>query len=287
MKYSQTPKRWLETKGRAPEGAEKLLSSAMPSRSMTEDEKARSLIRLSALMDMGPSGGGNPGGSPGAPASSGGLNGLGSGASNAMPWSSGAAGAVKAKIGAGLISLAGVGAGVALLWALWPKPMHPMPEEGPKLYAVAPEPILPPDPSILGGPGRAAPSSVPIDVNALPDAPPSDREKALKRSLAPHPKALDSTQEDTPKEDTLAEELKLVGAAERHLSHDPARALQKLEQHAHAFPEGKLKNERELLRVRALLRLNRRSEAEQLGSALPEGSLMRLKAQQALEPKQP
>lgn len=65
-------------------------------------------------------------------------------------------------------------------------------------------------------------------------------------------------------QDTLAAELALLEAA--HTS-DPRSALAALEQHLAEFPHGELADERELLRVQTLCRLDRLDEARDLATA--------------------
>jgi hypothetical protein len=61
---------------------------------------------------------------------------------------------------------------------------------------------------------------------------------------------------------TLAAELALLEAA--HAARDPAAALRELERHLAQFPRGELADERELLRVETLCRLDRLTDARAL-----------------------
>lgn len=73
--------------------------------------------------------------------------------------------------------------------------------------------------------------------------------------------------------DTLAEELVLIRSAQSSLGAGNATgALQTLDQHAQRFPRGKLAQEREVTRVRALCRAGRTSEARGLYRALAKGA---------------
>mgnify|MGYP006998152397 CR=1 FL=1 len=49
------------------------------------------------------------------------------------------------------------------------------------------------------------------------------------------------------------------------MERDPAAALLELEQHLAQFPRGELADERELLRVQALCRLDRRTDSKRVG----------------------
>jgi hypothetical protein len=62
--------------------------------------------------------------------------------------------------------------------------------------------------------------------------------------------------------DTLAAELALLEAA--HAARDPGAALLELERHLAQFPRGELADERELLRVETLCRLDRQADARAL-----------------------
>lgn len=73
--------------------------------------------------------------------------------------------------------------------------------------------------------------------------------------------------------DSLAEELALIRSAQSALgSGNTNGALQILDQHAKRFPRGKLGQEREVTRVRALCRAGRLGEAQSLYRALAKGA---------------
>jgi hypothetical protein len=59
------------------------------------------------------------------------------------------------------------------------------------------------------------------------------------------------------------EELRLVGAAQRALPHDPAQALALAREHARRFPDGALAQERDAVAVSALWETGRRDEARE------------------------
>lgn len=103
-------------------------------------------------------------------------------------------------------------------------------------------------------------------------SPSETREPAPLRQPAPN-------ETDAPTEQTQAEpetvverapqrdaqrpsELVLLSRAQRSLDHAPTRALRVLDRHRRIHPEGELAQEREALRIRALLRLDRRAEAD-------------------------
>jgi hypothetical protein len=66
----------------------------------------------------------------------------------------------------------------------------------------------------------------------------------------------------------LANELRLLDDARRRLEREPLHALREIERHTAEFPYGALSAERELMAVDALLRLGRRSDAEQRARVL-------------------
>lgn len=103
---------------------------------------------------------------------------------------------------------------------------------------------------------ESEPSEIDSPVLDSPSQPPT----------RPRPKSGDA-RADAPAatpQDTLAAELALLEAA--HTS-DPRSALAALEQHLAEFPHGELADERELLRVQTLCRLDRLDEARDLATA--------------------
>ena len=72
--------------------------------------------------------------------------------------------------------------------------------------------------------------------------------------------------------DTLAEEVALLERANDALRSNPSLALEHLREHATVFPRGKLQMERELLRVEALKRSGRTSEAQEAARTLLSSS---------------
>jgi hypothetical protein len=69
-------------------------------------------------------------------------------------------------------------------------------------------------------------------------------------------------------DDPLARELALVEAARASLKTNPAVALERVTEHAKRVPRGALVQEARLIRLEALLKLNRRAEAERLAVEL-------------------
>lgn len=78
------------------------------------------------------------------------------------------------------------------------------------------------------------------------------------------PRDLDEPMDDAG--DELGAEIGLLGEARS--ASTPAQALAALGRHRQEFPEGQLASERELLRVKALCQLERRTEAETVAHAL-------------------
>ena len=100
---------------------------------------------------------------------------------------------------------------------------------------------------------EAAPPEVITDEVELEAAPPIARPNA--------PAIATAKNKPTPA-DTLAAELALLEAA--HAAADPAASLIELERHLARFPRGELADERELLRIEALCRLDRLADARAL-----------------------
>lgn len=146
---------------------------------------------------------------------------------------------------------------LGLAWGLWPSaaaPVEPTP-------LVAP-PLLPPPPSPQP-PEPPAPTPV-----AEPVAPPTPPEPVP--APAPAPVAKPAPKPAAPLEDAdaLAEELALLDEARHLVKENPKGTLQTLAQHARQFPRGSLKQEADLLRVEAHLKLHQRPQAEALAKRL-------------------
>lgn len=261
MKHSQAPNRWLETKSSAPPGMVQLLSSVQPTRDMSEAEYARSLARVSGLLNPGPAGGG---GSPGAG---------GGGAKASLKL--GPAGAAKAKVAAVLLGLAALGGGAIGLGS-GGESTNTTRMVRPRMISLqtfAPSRETAPAP-------ESHPGTV-VNVDALPDASDDLSDRRLKAAVRSNTSAAKKEQAES--WDTLGDEIRLIGAAERLVERDPKTALSYLEQHAQRYPEGKLRNDRKLLMARVLVRLNRRTEAQDNASAIPPESLLGAKARKSLE----
>lgn len=99
---------------------------------------------------------------------------------------------------------------------------------------------------------------------------PSTRDESVPvRSVDDLPSAMTAAvRRAPPMADALTLELRLVDGARLRLAVDPASALSQLDAHARDFPHGQLALERDVLRVEALLRLGRRSEAEAAARSL-------------------
>jgi hypothetical protein len=117
-------------------------------------------------------------------------------------------------------------------------------------------------------------ATLPVETTEPPH--PTDR----RRDAAPRPQPAAVT-------DTLAAELALLEAA--HAASDPANALLVLERHLAKFPHGELADERELLRVQTLCRLDRQADARALADRFLQerpGSALRQRIASACdEPK--
>ncbi|MBN9159695.1 MAG: hypothetical protein BGO98_27295 [Myxococcales bacterium 68-20] len=164
----------------------------------------------------------------------------------------------------GVLALVGVGAAI-LGWQAWstegpsPAPSH-VPEQ------VALPPASPPEP----------PSPAPVETSSIPvEALPSTASalviaSASPRSVAPRraPSALAQASGDAGTAPVRESEFALVRRAQDALASDPSRSLALVQEHARAFPAGELVQEREVVAVEALARLNRMPEAKARADAL-------------------
>jgi hypothetical protein len=142
---------------------------------------------------------------------------------------------------------------------------------------------MPPAVKVVTAPAEPAPAR-PI-VRPLPPAPAVV--PAPSPSLTPPTKATPRTAErvapsarDPRERDPIDQALKALGRE------DPAAAMVALNRHATDFPRGQLAEEREALRVRALMAMGRREEAERVAKAFDEsfpGSLLRPSVRAALD----
>ena len=86
---------------------------------------------------------------------------------------------------------------------------------------------------------------------------------------------------------SIADEAKLLESARSFLDDSPSLALDLTEQHRRLHPVGQLSAERELVAIEALLKLGRRTQAEQRAAPLlgqPPGSLYARRLRQLLTP---
>jgi hypothetical protein len=160
----------------------------------------------------------------------------------AVTWAAKIVGATVGLTVGGLVALR---LGVELVRALTGAPQsearQDAPPEQPVEIAMAPEPT-PPEPA---PPEETIEPSRPTERHRILDA----------RDAAPH-------QPPAVAESTLAAELALLEAA--HAARDPAAAQLVLERHLAQFPRGELADERELLRIQTLCRLDRLTDARAL-----------------------
>lgn len=108
-----------------------------------------------------------------------------------------------------------------------------------------------------------------IAVDALPDAPQAAVVRTRK-NVVPAPAASEA---ESSIDDTLAEEIRLVSAAQSALRDNaPERALAALSEHASRFPHGVLRDERMASRVLALCALGDEAQARIVKSELERSS---------------
>jgi type IV secretory pathway VirB10-like protein len=148
-----------------------------------------------------------------------------------------------------VVVLAGLGvAAVLAALAVAARPSDPVPtpsiERRPPPASIAPSEPPPPPPT----PSETASEPPAIDPGMLPDAP-----------ARPHPPAARAT---APSDDDLAKERALIEAARAAIRGGAAsRGIDKLDEHARAFPRGRLSEERDALHVLALRASGRSDEA--------------------------
>jgi hypothetical protein len=120
-------------------------------------------------------------------------------------------------------------------------------------------------------PSPATVDTSPIPVEALPSTSPVVVvASAAPRRVAPRPAPSASTQAsaDVRTSPSRENEFALVRRAQDALASDPSRTLSLVQEHVRAFPAGELVQEREVLAVEALARLDRMAEAKARADAL-------------------
>jgi hypothetical protein len=192
--------------------------------------------RMFAVLEaqLGPDGGGEDDGSGADP----GWELVGDGGASSLGWAAKVVGATVGLAAGGLVAIR-VGAELVRVLAAAPE-LEPSREHAPAQPVVIASALAPDERE------AAEPEAAPVEL-----APPAKR-----RSVAvPNEPPL-------AREDTLAAELALLEAA--HATGDPGAALVELERHLERFPHGELADERELLRVQTLCRLDRLADARTL-----------------------
>jgi hypothetical protein len=165
----------------------------------------------------------------------------GEGGASSVTWAAKIVGATVGLTVGGLVALR---LGVELARALTGAPQSEAPQEQPPEQPVEIA-RLEPTPPEAAPPEEAIEPSRPTERHRVLE----DRDAAPRRAPAVG-------------ESTLAAELALLEAA--HAARDPAAAQLVLEQHLAQFPRGELADERELLRIETLCRLDRRTDARAL-----------------------
>jgi hypothetical protein len=189
----------------------------------------------------GGGGGDDPNGDPPAELSGGSEAGTGA-------WAAKVVGATAGLTVGGLVVLR---LGVELVRALTGAPQIDTQRDAPPEQPVALASALERDEVELAAPEAATP-----DEAIEPSRPTGRHQFVDDRGAAPRPAG------PSVSGSTLAAELALLEAA--HAARDPAAALLELERHLTQFPRGELADERELLRVETLCRLDRQADARAL-----------------------
>ncbi len=131
--------------------------------------------------------------------------------------------------------------------------------------ATEPSPALPP--TRLVAPAERVPSpstrtDAPAPARATAPTPPQPRRRSPRSAAAPRASGRASMVATVnPAPETAREEARLLLAARRALALNPAAALARTDEHGRRFPDGALREERELVAVRALVALDRLGEA--------------------------
>jgi hypothetical protein len=113
-------------------------------------------------------------------------------------------------------------------------------------------------------------TAAPVEqIVVSPNEPPARRARRAPRVEAPviAMPAPEPAAEETSRSAAWLEEMRVVGRAERALASDPAAALRLANEHRSLYPNGVLAEEREVVAIDALIRLDRRPDAERRARA--------------------
>lgn len=169
-----------------------------------------------------------------------------------------AASAVPRRYGPGTLAAAGFALVAAVSAALLLSRTSKTPTPAPRMDTRAPA-SQPSEPLAVPVASAAAPVASPTRSVELPESP-------LRAPMSPEPsgqshRALQS------KPDSLSEELQLLSRARQADAHgDFTGVLATLAEHERSYPAGRLSEEREVLRVKALVALGRLDEARRAGA---------------------
>ncbi|HEY3448465.1 MAG TPA: hypothetical protein VGK67_19070 [Myxococcales bacterium] len=192
----------------------------------------------------------------------------GASASGALATGAQTAAGIKAffasKLIVGVVMFALGGASGAALASLalhvWPPPLQELPRPAaPTALAAAPAVVVPLSPV------APAPSPAPEPARPAPTAPTTPTAPTAPQRPAAMP-ARPSGRAPADPNRGLAEEAGILRQAQETLGRQPAEALSLVDLHAERFPEGQLVQEREALRVQALVSAGRFDEACRAGA---------------------
>jgi hypothetical protein len=153
-----------------------------------------------------------------------------------------------AKLGLASLALIAAGGGAWLVSASHPAGPPPAPTP---THAVAPPSADVKPPAAFATPTPTAPASEAIRGDASPLTAPSTTAKLPTKPTPP----------------ARASEAELLEQARAAMKVDPARALQRANEHAAHFPGGVLVQEREVIAIQALRKLGRSAEADRRATA--------------------
>jgi TolA-binding protein len=146
--------------------------------------------------------------------------------------------------------------------------LHVWPPQAPPTRIAPSAPSVPVAAQTLGEPAVPTPPAPPVQTEPAEPAAAMTPTATAPQAPAPAPRTQAAKRPDPNR--GLAEEAGLLQAARVALAPDPGGALSLIDQHAERFPGGQLVQEREALRVQALVSAGRFDEARAAGARLEQ-----------------